>query len=242
MKEGETLFKKMRHSALFTKSKPVILDVAMAAALGAGAWLLISPALKRQSNLKKQEELIQSIAADSAYVRNTLPASHSSEKMADESVVDDLSELPIVNTLPPIEGVGLLYIDSIDSVLPVTNTATAADLDIAVGHVPETAPIGSEGNAVIAGHRSYAYGEYFNRLGELTVGDLIRYEDKSGISFTYSVYEMLVIEPEDPAVFEHAAGERILTLFTCTPIDTATHRLLVRARLINTSYLGEDIE
>jgi sortase A len=134
---------------------------------------------------------------------------------------------------PIIEGIGILTIEKIDVRLPVTDGVTEAQLKVAVGHVPQSAPIGGDGNAIIAGHRSYTYGQYFNRLGELEPGDTIKYQPKGGAEMAFEVYEILTVLPDAPAVYEDFPGEQILTLHTCTPIRVATHRLLVRAKLIS---------
>ena len=94
----------------------------------------------------------------------------------------------------------------------------------------QTALIGSRGNAVIAGHRSYTYGKHFNRLGELEAGDEIFYTAADGTEMCFAVSEILTVLPDDPAVFDAPAkGASQLTLYTCTPVKVATHRLLVRA-------------
>ena len=228
--------------------KTAALAILMAGAFCIGAWLLISPALEKQRMLDRQAEFLASISFGNGVI-----------VLEERLVADEMDFYPVNGEIPtgeaaiiptaaseatpaPIEvtGTGILTIDSIDAVLPVTDGVSAAQLQVAVGHVPQTAHIGGEGNAVIAGHRSYAYGQMFNRLGEVAEGDLIRYEDKSGAAFIYEVYETLVIEPGDQAAFVQPEGEHLLTLYTCTPIRKATHRLLVRARLINQIQTEEE--
>lgn len=125
---------------------------------------------------------------------------------------------------------GILSISKIDARLPVTAGVSEEQLKISEGWVMQTAMIGSEGNAVIAGHRSYTYGKHFNRLGELEAGDEIFYTAADGTEMCFVVSEILTVLPDDPAVFA-APPEGIsqLTLYTCTPVKVATHRLLVRA-------------
>ena len=46
----------------------------------------------------------------------------------------------------------------------------------------------------------------------------------------FIVEETLTVDPDDPAVFSlPQEGRAQLTLYTCTPIRKATHRLIVRA-------------
>lgn len=133
--------------------------------------------------------------------------------------------------LPEIEGIGILTIEKIGARLPVTFGASSEQLRLAVGHVPQTPQIGSAGNAVIAGHRSYTYGLFFNRLDELAIGDVIRYRPIGGEAMSFEVFETLIVLPGDASAFYQPEDEHVITLLTCTPIRTATHRLLVRARL-----------
>ena len=66
----------------------------------------------------------------------------------------------------------------------------------------------------------------------MEAGDEIIYTKKGGETMRFVVYETLTVEPDDPAVFAAPpAGRAQLTLYTCTPIRIATHRLVVRALL-----------
>lgn len=126
--------------------------------------------------------------------------------------------------------IGILSIPKIDARLPVTAGVSEEQLKISEGWVMQTALIGSGGNAVIAGHRSYTYGKHFNRLGELEAGDEIFYTAADGTEMCFAVSEILTVLPDDPAVFDAPTeGASQLTLYTCTPVKVATHRLLVRA-------------
>lgn len=128
--------------------------------------------------------------------------------------------------------IGILTIPKIGARLPVTAGVTEEQLKISEGWVMQTAPIGSAGNAVVAGHRSYTWGRHFNRLDELEAGDEIIYTKKDGETIRFVVYETLTVGPDDPAVFAPPpAGQAQLTLYTCTPVRIATHRLVVRALL-----------
>lgn len=128
--------------------------------------------------------------------------------------------------------IGILTIPKIGARLPVTAGVTEEQLKISEGWVMQTAPIGSAGNAVVAGHRSYTWGRHFNRLDELEPGDEIFYTKKGGKTMRFVVSETLTVEPDDPAVFAApSAGLAQLTLYTCTPVRIATHRLVVRALL-----------
>jgi LPXTG-site transpeptidase (sortase) family protein len=131
-----------------------------------------------------------------------------------------------------ITGLGILTIERIDLRLPVAEGVDEDTLRIALGRVLQTAQIGDTGNAVIAGHRNYTHGQMFNRLGELEIGDVIGYQARSGELMQFVVFEVAVIVPDDQIAFVQPRSESIITLYTCTPLRTATHRLLVRAQRV----------
>jgi sortase A len=131
-----------------------------------------------------------------------------------------------------IVGIGILTIESINLRLPIAEGIEYASLRIAPGRVPQTARIGEIGNAVIAGHRNYAFGSMFNRLGEIGYGDIMQYQARNGELMEFSVFEIAVIEPEDQIAFLQPLNESIITLYTCTPIRSATHRLIIRAQRV----------
>ena len=121
----------------------------------------------------------------------------------------------------------MLRIPCIDSENPVREGVSAGVLADSLGHEPDTAYIGEGGNCVIAGHRNYSFGSFFNRLNEVKEGDMI-YVDTATDSYSYAVVEIKVVEPEDLSVLEPTDTET-LTLYTCTPLYLATHRLVIIA-------------
>ncbi len=134
---------------------------------------------------------------------------------------------------PAVEGdmLYILRIPSIDSENPVREGVSKSVLSDSLGHESGTAFAGEEGNCVIAGHRNYTFGKYFNRLDEVEINDLI-YVDSATRSYTYVVTEIKVVEPDDLTVLESTDGTQQLTLYTCTPIYVATHRLVIIAERI----------
>ena len=209
--------------------------VALAAAL-AGIFFCTAPAIEKERVQKEQEKLVISISqGDGALaILPDLGLDYYDNPGTDVIVLDPAAELPPpemteISDPQVAGGIGVLTIEKIDAVLPVTDGVSKAQLKIAEGWVPQTTPIGDTGNAVIAGHRSYTYGEHFNRLAELAEGDVIVYDRKDGTHMEFTVTELVTVLPGDPAAFEQPEDTATLTLYTCTPIRTATHRLLVRA-------------
>jgi len=229
--------------------KTAALAAVMLLCVAAGAWFALSPTLEKNRMMEQQNALIDSIengggeilldaalaAADVDFYDDG-GETPEPDYPADPSATETPEAAPTEAAAPVdtvITGIGVLSIEKIGAKLPVTDGVTAAQLKVAVGHVRGTPEIGGEGNSVIAGHRSYTYGQFFNRLGEMAVGDVIQYQSIDGEVMEFSVYEILEVEPGDPAALYQPEGKNTITLLTCTPIRTATHRLLVRAELIN---------
>lgn len=126
---------------------------------------------------------------------------------------------------------GVLIIEKIDLRMIIMDGTDEETLRVAAGRVPGTGKIGETGNCVLAGHRNYTFGKYFNRLDELDTGDeiIIKTPDKE---FKYEVYKKHIVEPDDLSVIEQSDTEKILTLFTCHPVAIASHRLVVHSRMI----------
>ncbi|MBP1744636.1 MAG: sortase family protein, LPXTG-site transpeptidase [Firmicutes bacterium] len=124
---------------------------------------------------------------------------------------------------------GVIEIPKIELTAAIGKDVSTETLKYSVGHFEGTALPGEKGNCSIAGHRSYTYSEFFNRLDELTAGDEITIKTSKG-SFRYVVYDKFVVEPSHVEVLD-ATEDATLTLVTCTPIRVATHRLIVKARL-----------
>ena len=128
----------------------------------------------------------------------------------------------------------MLYIlrsPSIDSENPVREGTERDVLSDSLGHESGTAFAGEEGNCVIAGHRNYNFGKYFNRLDEVEIDDLI-YLDSATETYTYVVTDIQVVDPTDVEILEPIEGKETLTLYTCTPIYIATQRLVIIAERV----------
>lgn len=124
----------------------------------------------------------------------------------------------------------ILRIPIIESESPVREGVSDGVLADSLGHEPGTAYIGEIGNCVIAGHRNYSFGKFFNRLNEVEIGDNI-YVDTKDATYKYEVYDIIVVEPDDLSVLDNT-DEEIITLYTCTPVVIGTHRLVVKAKRV----------
>jgi sortase A len=107
----------------------------------------------------------------------------------------------------------------------------------AAGHHKNSLLPGQGGNIVISGHHN-TEGEVFKRLVDLKIGDAVTLLTQDGRSITYSVIETMIL-PESGAkpeqrranakYIEPTEDER-LTMVTCWPYWTNTHRVIVIAK------------
>lgn len=126
---------------------------------------------------------------------------------------------------------GVLIIDKIDLKMIIMDGVDDETLRVAAGRMPNTGKLDEIGNCVLAGHRSYTFGKYFNRLDELQEGDEIIIQTKQK-TLKYTVYQKLIVEPNDFSITNRNDTDKILTLFTCHPVAIASHRLVIHAKQV----------
>ena len=126
---------------------------------------------------------------------------------------------------------GILVIDKINLEQPIFEGASQKNLKIGVGHMTETSAIGEIGNAAIAGHRSHTFGRFFNRLDELDINDQIIVEINKE-KYQYTVFKKIIVEPSDISVLNRNKRDKVLTLITCHPLYTSSHRLIIHAKMM----------
>jgi sortase A len=111
-------------------------------------------------------------------------------------------------------------------------------LDVSPGHVPGTQLPGQIGNFAVAGHRVTA-GNPFWSLPSLHAGDLV-YIDTEYNTYTYRVIgKPQRVSPADTGILDPVPNhpsekptKRLITLITCDPAWTGTHRIIVTGVLI----------
>ncbi|WP_059171856.1 class D sortase [Bacillus sp. FJAT-27445] len=135
---------------------------------------------------------------------------------------------------PSSQVIGVLQIKKISLKIPILEGATMNNMRKGAGLITGTAMLGKPGNSAIAAHRSRHYGHMFNRLDELEKGDRIVIKDQNK-TYIYKVFKKTVVKPTNTSVLNTIPQKQTLTLVTCTPIKTATHRLIVQAKLIDSN-------
>lgn len=126
--------------------------------------------------------------------------------------------------------IGRIKILAVEIDLLLIEGTSAAELNWGAGHIIGSALPGEVGNCSIAGHRNYVFGSYFSRLDEIVVGYTITLNYKK-TDYQYVVDEIFVVEPDDVSVLKSVAGQSTVTLITCTPKGSNTHRLIVQGHL-----------
>ncbi|HLI56887.1 MAG TPA: class E sortase [Actinomycetota bacterium] len=126
-------------------------------------------------------------------------------------------------------GIADIRIPKIGLDMIVVEGVSVDNLKEGPGHYPGTPLPGQAGNVVISGHRT-TYLHPFRNLDQLAKGDPIYLEALNGTTYTYDVTAINTVLPTDVAVVDNTADNR-LTLTTCTPPFSASHRLIVVASL-----------
>jgi len=199
-----------RPRSALAKAAPVLL-------VASGVLLiLMALAMKWQSG-ERQETLLRAFDVALALTATTSPDPARAPNNPDN-----------LDSQTDIDPICLLVIPKIGLTVAVAEGVENRTLRYAVGHFEGTALPGEIGNFSVAGHSNSAFGEFFHRLDEVEVGDVIIVEC-DGESYTYVVSERLVVEPEDTWVLDPTPDARI-TLVTCTGARLAS-RLIIRGAL-----------
>lgn len=104
------------------------------------------------------------------------------------------------------------------------------------GHYPSTLFPGEGGTVAIAGHRT-TYLAPFRTIDQLRSGQPIVLSMPYG-RFTYRVERTLVVAPDAFWITRRVAGEERLVLSACTPLYSASHRIVAFARLVAETPVG----
>lgn len=191
------------------------------------------------AGLERVSRLLEDLSAgDSEGDSSDTQALHPEEAASDSSLsppenpADSAPRPPATASSAPI--IGTIEIPSIKVKMPLLAGATMANMNVGAAHMTETTAVGEVGNAAIAAHRARTKGRQFNRLDEVKIGDEIVIRSKTE-TYVYTVYQTSIVEPTDVSVLAHKGSDKIITLITCDPVDTATHRLIVHGKIIEPS-------
>jgi sortase A len=136
---------------------------------------------------------------------------------------------------PEGSAVGRIHIPHIGVNFVVVKGTSSGDLESGPGIYPQTRFPGVPGTTAIAGHRT-TYLAPFRHINAVRRGDQVVI-DMPYARFTYSVQDVRVVLPTDIAVINSVGYDR-LVLSACTPLYSATKRIVVLARLVASEPLG----
>jgi sortase A len=131
--------------------------------------------------------------------------------------------------------VGRIRIPAIGASFVVVKGTGTPELENGPGVYPETDFPGVPGTTAIAGHRT-TYLAPFRHIDRLHRGESILLEMPYA-RLTYTVIGSRVVLPTDVSVLDPVGYSRLI-LSACTPLFSASHRLIVFARLTSTLPLG----
>jgi len=139
--------------------------------------------------------------------------------------------IPRIGLDVPVRPVGAKQIENDGQAHLIWNTLP----DAACFHQTSAYP-GHPGNTVINGHRDVGQA-VFRSLDQVAIGDAINVYAGDSV-YVYHVTEKLIVPHTRASPEQHAENQRLigylpeerLTLITCTPIGSTTHRLLVIAK------------
>jgi sortase A len=124
---------------------------------------------------------------------------------------------------------GRLRIPSIGVSQVVVEGTDSSQLVNGPGHYPSTVFPGRHGTVAIAGHRT-TYGAPFRHIDEVRPGDEIELTMPYG-RFTYRAQSTKVVASDAWWITRRVGYDR-LVLSACHPLYSATHRIVVFARLV----------
>lgn len=213
---------------------------------------LQDPALSISSNNQTPEDVIPSLlpepfqipetgkSVSNADIQKNMPREASGQKISlleiDQTLkvgklIPDRIVIPVIRLDAPVEPAVLMRV----SVSGYSFDQWVAPARFAAGWHQNSAGLGEIGNTVISGHHN-DYGEVFKRLVDLKVGNLLYLYAQQNV-FTYSVNNILLLKEKDVPLRQRienakwigATKDERITLVTCWPYESNSHRLIIVA-------------
>ena len=131
----------------------------------------------------------------------------------------------------PISKNNLLEIPRLNMSETINTGTSVSELKKGAWQLPGTSTPDKKSNTVIVGHRfTYDGPGVFYFLDKIQVNDRLNVSWQ-GKEYTYKVASIKVVPPSEVSV-QAPTDKPQLTLYTCTPIYTATERLVITAPLV----------
>lgn len=186
--------------------------------IGCGCGLLIWLYTGNAKAEHEQQEVIEAFKS----IQVTEPLNETAESTSDTHAGSrDVSKVE-----------GILSIPQIDLKAPVLYGADAQTLNRSLGAIKQMDPIGEIGGSyAIAGHQARVFGQYFNRLHEVEVGQELTFETLDA-ELSFKVFNIEIVRPHEVDVLKAREGIAMLSLITCYPAYSNDFRLVVQAKKI----------
>ena len=204
--------------ASFGEAQPLVRPTITALSIESRAAITATPAILPETPLLAPAQTVPPLIAVAPVI--TDPTLHIPTRIV----------ISAINLDAPIEPVGWSEANGIN-MWDIPN-------HFATGWLKTSAPIGSAGNTVLEGHHNTA-GEVFRHLVDLKADDLIEVYSNDQV-YAYQVTALHILPDRDQplevrrqnALWIQPTLDERLTLVTCWPYTTNTHRLIVVARPI----------
>lgn len=190
--------------------------------IGAAVLLLLASGItSNKAQHAERLEAFETMKAEAAIVNETQKPIEIKNSSSKETTNQQLSGVE-----------GVLAIPQIDLKAPVLLGADEQTLAQGLGAIENMdAPGEIDGSYAIAGHQSYVFGQYFNRLHELKEGQKFTFETVDGVQ-NYEVFAVQIVKPERVDVLDQQEDIALLSLITCYPERSNEFRLIVQAKRI----------
>ena len=146
------------------------------------------------------------------------------ESMSTESVLRaqlNRTDLPVI---------GSIAVPSVAINIPIFRGLDNANLLYGAGTLDPNQQMG-KGNYALASHNAGYEGLLFTSLNKVSVGDLVKLNDREGHSFIYKVKEQKHVDMTDTTML-NLTRKPTLTLITCDQATKTTGRIIVIAELV----------
>jgi LPXTG-site transpeptidase (sortase) family protein len=182
--------------------------------------LVINTPIPRESEINYQE------------IRPFLNFIHTNNNKLESPAIPDRIEIPSIKLVAPV----VVSDFNITKVEGETFGQWIAPSKFAAGWHPDSALLGEIGNTVINGHHN-EFGEVFGSLVDVKIGDLI-IVSSGGFKMEFVVSNRMILAERfqstevrlDNARWLAKTDDIRLTLVTCYPKESNTHRLIIVAR------------
>ena len=113
---------------------------------------------------------------------------------------------------------------------PILEGDSPKTVNRGVWRLPDGSMPNRDSNTVLVGHRfSYKNPSVFYHLDKVKEGDNIYVSWKKKV-YLYKVDKIRTVKPDETSV-EDPTQEPQLTIYTCTPLWSTSHRLVIESRL-----------